>query len=128
MPRRKYPIYQHYVTVHLERCNVFCMEDIMKKTDIISTAILQKVQNNFSGKVGMCEIYSIDNLWVTTELLKNNTASEIKNVTDFEKALQSTPARNLIVSAYLVNRPALEKMLMRTPIEHRIFYTTYMED
>ncbi len=100
----------------------------MKKTDIISTAVLQKAQESFLGKIGLCEVYAIDKSWVSTELIKNESAYPAQNVSDFEKALQSSYSRNIIVSTFLVNKTALEKMVMRAPSQHRIFYTTYPEE
>lgn len=99
----------------------------MKKQDIILTAAFKKAQNVFLGKMGACEVYQVADPWVYDELVQNHTMHEIENVTDFEKALQSEDPKDLIVSAYLINRPALEKILMRSPYGHRIFYISVKE-
>lgn len=94
----------------------------MKKQDILSMAAFKKAQNVFLGKMGSSSVYLITDSWLSKELVQNNAILEIQNVTDFEKALQSEAQKDLIVSSNLINQKALEKMLMRNPYEHRIFY------
>ena len=70
----------------------------------------------------MSSVYEIHDVWVLNEL-KQNGINMVQSVSDFEEALADETKQDIVVSAYLINKPALEKMVMRCSNIHRIFYS-----
>ncbi len=99
----------------------------MKQEEVIGMVALKKAQNSCLGQIGASQIFDVSEKWVSEELVSNHMVYEAQSVTEFDDALKSQDVPNILVSSYLVNRPALEKMVMRSPIEHQIFYTTHTE-
>lgn len=94
----------------------------MDKNDILLTSVLTKIQEMYVGKIGLSSVYEIRDEWVLKVLEQNGIASE-QSVTDFENALSNDNKKDIVVSAYLINKPALEKMVMSCSNNHRIFYS-----
>lgn len=92
----------------------------MKKSTLMSGALLNKIKEKPYEKIGLCEVYTVSENWVLTELAETNAVYQVQNVADFEEALQTRS--DLLVSAYLINKPVLTDILKRTPRFCRVFY------
>ena len=92
----------------------------MKKSTLMNAALLNKIKEQPYEKIGLCEVYTVSENWVLTELAKTNAVYQVQNVADFEEALQTRS--DLLVSAYLINKPVLTDILKRTPRFCRVFY------
>lgn len=94
----------------------------MDKKEILLTSVLVKIQEAYVGKIGLSSVYEIRDAWVLSELEENGICMA-QSVSDFEEALADKTKQDVVVSAYLINKPALEKMVMRCSNTHRIFYS-----
>ena len=94
----------------------------MDKNKILLTSVFAKIQEAYIGKIGLSSIYEIRDAWVLSELEQNGICL-VESISDFEDALADETKQDVVVSSYLVNKPALEKMVMRCSNMHRIFYS-----
>lgn len=92
----------------------------MKKNTLMRGVLLSKIKEQPYEKIGLCEVYTVSENWVLNELAETNAVYQVQNVTDFEEALQTRS--DLLVSAYLINKPVLTDILKRTPHFCRVFY------
>ena len=94
----------------------------MDKKEILLVSVLAKIQEAYVGKIGLSNVYEIRDAWMLNEL-EQNGMNVIQSVSDFEEALADETKQDIVVSTYLINKPALEKMVMRCSNAHRIFYS-----
>lgn len=94
----------------------------MDKKEILLATAIAKIQEAYIGKIGLSSIYEIRDAWVLSELEENGIC-RAQSVSDFEEALADETREDVVVSAYLINKLALEKMVMRCSNTHRIFYS-----
>lgn len=92
----------------------------MKKSTLMNAALLNKIKEQPYEKIGLCEVYTVSENWVLNELAETNAVYQVQNVADFEEALQTRS--ELLVSAYLINKPVLTDILKRTSRFCRVFY------
>lgn len=92
----------------------------MKKSTLMNAALFNKIKEQPYEKIGLCEVYTVSENWVLNELAETNAVYQAHNIADFEEALQTRS--ELVVSAYLINKPVLTDILKRTPRFCRVFY------
>ncbi len=92
----------------------------MKQNTLMTRLLLNKIKEMPYEKMGFAEVYSIRENWLFNELGKIKTVYRVQNVADFESALQTKS--DLLVSAYLINKPALSAILERQSRMCRIYY------
>ena len=92
----------------------------MKKNTLMRGVLLSKIKEQPYEKIGLCEVYAVSENWVLNELAETKAVYQVQNVADFEEALQTRS--DLLVSAYLINKPVLTDILKRTPRFCRVFY------
>lgn len=72
--------------------------------------------------VGASKIYQIDESWLINELAVHPEVVVVDSVIDFEKEIDNETSKYILVSSYLLNQEALEKILMRHQRACVVFY------
>lgn len=92
----------------------------MIKKNLLSKTLLTKIKEKPYDRIGFSQVYLLEERWLLNELSKIKSVYQVKNIADFEGALKSKS--DILVSAYLINRPVLSDILNRGSRECRIYY------